>query len=76
MEILVNTKAISSLIREKKLFQIPSMIMAGKEHGMMTMDQSLFNLMQDNIITPEEALLRAADKNQFESYMSEFKGKA
>ncbi len=73
MEVLVNTPAISTLIRENKLVQIPAMIMAGKDHGMTTMDQAIFRLMRDEIITPEEALLRAYDKNQFETYLKEHK---
>ena len=76
MEILVNTGAISSLIRDNKLYQIPSMITAGQDHGMISMDQSLINLIKDDLISLDEAYARAYDKNQFDSYLRDLKGKS
>ncbi|MBN1355482.1 PilT/PilU family type 4a pilus ATPase [bacterium] len=71
LEILVNTSAIASLIRENKLHQIPSLITAGQQHGMITMDQSLLDLLRKDLITPEDAYLRAEDKSNFESYIKD-----
>ncbi len=72
MEILVNTNAIANLIRDNKLFQIPSMITAGQQYGMISMDQALINLLRENIISPEDAYTRAFDKNQLEAYIKEW----
>ncbi len=71
MEILVNTGAVASLIRDGKQHQIPSMIMAGHQHGMITMDQSLLNLVKSRVIDPLDAFTRAEDKNQFSTYVDE-----
>ena len=69
MEILINSSAISGLIRENKLFQIPSLMMAGQQHGMLAMDQCLLKLLKEDIISVEDAYLRAVDRNQFEGYI-------
>jgi twitching motility protein PilT len=71
VEILVNTPAISSLIRENKLHQIPSLITAGLQHGMISMDQALLDLLRKDLITAEEAYTRAEDKSHFESYIKD-----
>ncbi|MBN1878811.1 PilT/PilU family type 4a pilus ATPase [bacterium] len=71
MEILVNTPAVAALIRDDKLFQIPSMISTGTQHGMVSMDQALVKLVRQDLITEEDAYARAFDKNQFESQMRE-----
>jgi twitching motility protein PilT len=64
MELLVNTPAISNCIREGKTFMIPGVMQTGKNVGMVTMDESLRKLYVQGIITRDEALFRAEDKNQ------------
>ncbi len=71
IEILVNTPAIASMIRDDKLFQIPSMIATGAQHGMISMDQALVKLVRQELITADDAYARAFDKYQFESFMKE-----
>ncbi|MGI8874012.1 MAG: PilT/PilU family type 4a pilus ATPase [Egibacteraceae bacterium] len=44
-EVMVATSAIKNLIREGKTHQMYSSIQAGKQHGMVTMDQSLATLV-------------------------------
>jgi len=45
VEVLVANHAVRNLIRDSKVHQIYSIMQAGqKEHGMLTMSQSLFNL--------------------------------
>jgi len=70
-EILINTTAVSSIIRENKLFQLGSLITAGGKHGMMSMDQSLIKLVKENQISRKEAFGRSQDKKQFENYLKE-----
>ena len=55
-EVMVATPAIRNLIREGKVHQMYSMIQAGKQHGMVTMDQSLATLVQRGQITYQTAL--------------------
>lgn len=55
-EIMVGTAAIRNLIREEKTHQMDSVIAAGGELGMRTMDQSLFGLVESGRVTREVAL--------------------
>ncbi|MEY4609129.1 MAG: hypothetical protein RL625_1346 [Gemmatimonadota bacterium] len=61
-EILIVNTAISNLIREGKTFQIPSMMQAGKKIGMITMNESLLNLVEKKLVEPQEAWMKAVDK--------------
>lgn len=60
-EVLVNTPAIANLIREGEVSQIYSMMQAGRELGMHTLDQDLKRLVQKGEITLELAQSRAYD---------------
>lgn len=60
-EVLVNTPAIANLIREGEVSQIYSMMQAGGELGMHTLDQDLKRLLQQGEITLELAQSRAYD---------------
>ncbi len=68
LEILINTPAVSNLIREAKTFQLPSIMQTSKQMGMQTMDQSLMDLVKSRKISPQEAYRRAFDKKAFEQY--------
>lgn len=64
-ELMINTSAISTLIREAKLHQINSSIQTGMKQGMRLMDQSLLELVESRQIDPQDAMDRAHDKNTF-----------
>jgi len=64
-EILVGTGAIRNLIREAKVPQIYGMLQTGRDHGMTTMDQSLLDLIQRNVIDVEDARPLAVDPSKF-----------
>ena len=71
-EIMYANTAIRNLIREEKTHQMDSVIAAGGDQGMRTMDQSLFELVQQGIIDRDVALMHgihqeALDK-RLESY--------
>jgi twitching motility protein PilT len=55
-EIMVNTSSIASLIRENKTFRITSDIQTGANLGMITMDTHLMNLVNRELVSPDEAL--------------------
>ncbi|HVL98405.1 MAG TPA: PilT/PilU family type 4a pilus ATPase [Egibacteraceae bacterium] len=55
-EVMVATPAIRNLIREGKTHQMYSAIQAGKAHGMVTMDQSLANLVAAGKVSHSAAL--------------------
>ena len=63
MEILMNNPAVGNLIREGKTFMLPGVIQTGKKQGMILMDDSLLQLCEAGLISPEEAMYRAEDKS-------------
>ena len=55
-EFLVVTPAIANLIRDAKTFRIDSMIQTGKKFGMQLLDDHLWSLYSQGIITAEEMI--------------------
>jgi len=64
-EILIGSHAVSSLIREGKTMQIPSLMQSGQAQGMQTLDTALEKLLAERRITPEVALEKCSDKEAF-----------
>ena len=60
-ELLVNTPAVGNLIRERKVSQIYSQLQTGSKEGMNTLEQCLIELVGKGLITPQEALAKAAN---------------
>ena len=60
-EMLVNTPAISNLIRERKVSQIYSQLQTGSKEGMNTLEQCLEGLIEAGAITQDEALGKAGN---------------
>ena len=60
-EVMVANQAIRACIRENKAHQIYSLIQTGGKYGMRTINQSLYELYQDNVITFDEAMARTTD---------------
>ena len=72
-EILLGSTALSNSIREGKTALINNMIATGKSRGMISMDQSLTELVQNGIVDPDEALDRAIDKESFKKVIASAK---
>lgn len=64
-EIMMGTPAIRNLIRENKIAQMYSAIQTGQAFGMQTLDQNLQQLVQKSIVTRQEAMSKAANKDNF-----------
>ncbi len=64
-EILIGTTAISSTIREAKTLMIPSLIQAGAQLGMQSMDAALERLVREGIVSARDAYEKALDKESF-----------
>jgi twitching motility protein PilT len=62
MEVLIVTPSVSNLIRERKTFQIQSVLQTGKNLGMCTMNDSFLELVKSKKVTPQEAYDKALDK--------------
>lgn len=58
-EILVANSAVRSIIREGKVHQIYSVIQTGQKEGMQTMNQSLYDLYKQGLITHDDAFSRS-----------------
>jgi twitching motility protein PilT len=67
-EIMMGVPAIRNLIREDKIAQMYSAIQTGMSSGMQTMDQCLQNLVNRGLITKQDAMEKAVDKNQFKGF--------
>jgi twitching motility protein PilT len=55
LETLYGNNAVASLIRERKTFQLASVIQTGKKDGMQSMDDSVLQLVREGTISHEEA---------------------
>jgi twitching motility protein PilT len=69
-EVLLGSTALSNSVREGKTGLINNQIQTGKAKGMISMDQSLGELLRGGIVAPEEALERAFDKDSFKSLIA------
>jgi twitching motility protein PilT len=58
-EVLVATDAVRAAVRENKIAQLPSIIQAGKQYGMLMLEDHLKWLVSSNKITYEEAVQKA-----------------
>ena len=63
LEIMIVTPSISNLIREAKIFQIPSIMQTGKKYGMATMNDSLVELVKKKLVEPQDAFSKTSDKS-------------
>jgi twitching motility protein PilT len=72
-EFMVVTNAISNLIREAKVFRIPSSIQTGKKLGMQLLDDHLFKLYTEGKIDEEEAIDHSQSPGELQEKMSAFK---
>jgi twitching motility protein PilT len=64
LEILYPDDAVRNLIRQGKVEQIYSIMQTGTQRGMQTMEQSLAELVQRNIVTFEVARSRSSRPDQ------------
>ena len=64
-EIMIMTPAIRALIRDQKVEQIPSMMQAGKKHGMQTLNDALYQLYLGREVTKDECLRVTSQPNEF-----------
>lgn len=65
-EVVVATSAVRNLIRENKTYQIGSIIQTGARQKMVTLDNSLANLVERDLVTKEDARERAKDPYEFD----------
>jgi twitching motility protein PilT len=64
-EILLSTPSITNLIREKKTFQIQSVLQTSKKLGMVTLNDALIAYVDSGDVEPKEAYMKCVDKAGF-----------
>ncbi|MGZ5019669.1 MAG: type IV pilus twitching motility protein PilT [Chthoniobacterales bacterium] len=70
-EILIANAAVSAIIREGATQKLQDVIVAGKGQGMQFMDDAIWTLMQQGIVAPHEAFMKAIDKNLVKKFLPE-----
>ncbi len=66
-EVLIGTSAVANLIRERKTFQLFSLMQTGRAQGMMTLNDSLIQLVKNDVVEPAEAYVKAVNKAELEN---------
>ncbi len=68
LEVLINTPAVSNLIRQGKLDQLENTMQSGAQFGMRTMDSAIQELLDKGLITGRSAYEKSINKQRFEQY--------
>jgi len=71
VEVMIATTAIRNLIREGKTYQMPNIIQTGAQYGMQALNQALRDLIQKNLITPEEAFLKSDNPEELQGWIGD-----
>lgn len=64
-EVLVAHPGVRNLIRERKIEQIHTVIQTGGKYKMQTMNQSLYKLYKQRLVSYEEAIFHSLDTDDF-----------
>jgi twitching motility protein PilT len=72
LELMIATPAIRNVIREEKVHQMPTLIQMGRKEGMISLDQSLKELLVEGKISREDAINKAIDKKVFMETLGRF----
>jgi twitching motility protein PilT len=64
-EILISNNAVSSIIREGAVEKLTDVLISGKNEGMQFMDDAIMALVNQEIVSPKEAYMKAIDKSRF-----------
>ena len=70
-EIMYNTPAAQNLIRSEKTHQLQSVMMTGAKMGMQSMDKSITDHLRAGVISAEDAMMYALDKDVMQKTINE-----
>ncbi len=68
-EILFATPAVSAIIREGATQKLADVIIGGKAQGMQFMDDAIWQKLQQGLVSPQEAYMKAIDKARFKNFL-------
>jgi Tfp pilus assembly pilus retraction ATPase PilT len=63
---MINTPTVRKLIEENRLDKLSAAIETGTDDGMLTFNQSLFNLVKEGVVTQKDALAKASNPQALE----------
>ena len=66
LEILINTPMVRKLLEDNRLDKLPAVIETSRDDGMLTFNQSLFDLVKDGRVTEKEAISKATNPQALE----------
>ena len=69
VEVMLPTAAIRNLVREGKTYQLMNVIQTGTQYGMQALDQALFVLCRNGVISREDALARSVNVEELEGML-------
>ena len=72
-EIMIINPAIRTLIRDGKIHQLDNAIIAGKDCGMITMDDSLCELVKAGKITKDVAMMHASNQERLKKKLDDLR---
>jgi twitching motility protein PilT len=72
-EYLYVNSAVSNMIRENKVFRIPSVIQTGKKMGMQLLDDHLFRMIAEGKVDEEDAIERAQTPTELQEKIEGFR---
>jgi twitching motility protein PilT len=68
-EILIANPAVAAIIREGATHKLQDIIVSGRAQGMQFMDDAIWALLEQNIVSPHEAFMKAIDKSRFKPFL-------
>ena len=71
IELMLNNTAVSSLIRDGKIHQLPNVIRTHSQEGMVMLDQSLGDLYTDGLISGKSLLAYCNNRAEIEKIVGE-----
>lgn len=71
-EILIYNPAVSNLIRENKIHEVPMVIETSGEEGMITLDKALANLVRSKEISFQTAIRHSLKPDRFKRMVESF----
>lgn len=69
-EIMLATSVVRRLIRDEKIWEITPNIEMGVREGSQSMNQALADLIQNNLVAKDDAMLKSSDSVKLESLIS------
>ena len=68
-EIMLANSAVRNLIRDGRTYELPNVIQLNNKDGMITLDQSLAELVADGMVSKEEALSKSSNPERLEKIL-------